>query len=115
MATYLDMLPEELFQMVYKHTQDDAIQDCVRVAKRRSLPYEGKKTNSRCCWSWANGQPFKSLRMSTDGKKLYSYALCVGDTDGSEKVLYDYTAGGLGFYSQTTSQHVNIARRYADR
>ena len=48
--------------------------------------------------------------MSTDGFDLYSYDLLIGETVGREKVLHDYTAGGLGFISQTTSQHVNIAR-----
>eukprot|EP01050_Picozoa_sp_SAG11_P057300 SAG11_NODE_36005_length_263_cov_64.945122_1_plen_61_part_01 len=55
--------------------------------------------------------------MSTDGNELFSYNLCIGHTDPNteEKVLRDYTAGGIGFSSQTTSTHVNKARVYADR
>ena len=58
--------------------------------------------------------------MSTDGRDLFSYNLCIGDTvrETDEKVLQDWTAGVLGLYSQTTSTHVghvNLAKRYADR
>ena len=67
-------------------------------------------TNEQCCLAWVNHEPCKSNRMSTGGFDLYSYNLLIGETDGREKVLHDYTAGGLGCISQTTSQHVNIAR-----
>jgi hypothetical protein len=52
----------------------------------------------------------------TDGSKLYSYGLCIGDTSSDgKKFLKDYTAAGsYGFRSQTTSCHVGLARRYAD-
>ena len=58
--------------------------------------------------------------MKTDGFSLWSYALLIGETERGcaleaeedvVKVLHDYTAGGLGFVSITTSQHVNLARR----
>ena len=45
---------------------------------------------------------------------LYSYALCIarytGDNpgQGASFYFYDYTAGGLGFVSQTTSTHVGL-------
>lgn len=52
----------------------------------------------------------------TDGQKLYSYKLQIGDTTPKGlKVLKDYTAPGVhGFQSQTTSCHVNLAKRVAD-
>eukprot|EP01051_Picozoa_sp_SAG22_P010958 SAG22_NODE_1018_length_6008_cov_5.640887_4_plen_62_part_00 len=55
--------------------------------------------------------------MSTDGRDLFSYNLCIGHTvrETDEKVLKDYTAKGrYGYCSQTTS-HVNLTRRYVDR
>ena len=48
-----------------------------------------------------------------DGKKLYSYALKIGTTtDDQCKNVLDYTARGLGFYSVTTSTHVNLAKKF---
>jgi len=53
---------------------------------------------------------------TTDGTNIYSYKLLIGTTLGNgDKVLYDYTSGGLGFYSMTTSNHVGKARIHADR
>ena len=80
---------------------------------RRQIVREGNKTNQAVVWHWMNGKPFKSLRMSTDGRELFSYNLCIRDTvrETDEKVLKDYTAKGrYGYSSQTTSTHVNIAR-----
>lgn len=53
---------------------------------------------------------------STDGLKLYSYELQIGDTtDEGLKVLRDYSAQGRhGFRSMTTSKHVGYARPCAD-
>ena len=48
---------------------------------------------------------------------LYSYALCIarytgdGPGQGASFYFYDYTAGGLGFVSQTTSTHVGLLHR----
>ena len=62
-----------------------------------------------------NGMPWKSLNMRTDGNLLYSYMLKIGHTDlNGEKVVLDYTAKGLGFYSNTTSCHVNRSKSMAD-
>ena len=54
--------------------------------------------------------------LHTDGQKLYSYRLCIGDTaPNGKKFLKDYTANGTyGYQSQTTSCHVGRARRFAD-
>ena len=48
---------------------------------------------------------------STDGKKIYSYELQIGDTSDGKKIVRDYTAkGSYGFRSQTTSCHVGLLR-----
>ena len=119
MPSYLDYLPDDIMLIIYQHVHDRAVDDTVKLARRRitrqEIPVWGKKTNSRVIYSWMNGKPFKSLNMFTNGLELYSYALKIGrtDPDGS-KVLRDHTAKGLGYYSHTTSHHVNLARPYAD-
>ena len=112
MPTHLDYLPDDIMLKIYL---DDTVKLAQRHTTRREIPVKGKKTNSRVIYSWMNGKPFKSLNMFTNGLELYSYALMIGrtDPDGS-KVLRDYTAKGLGFYSQTTSQQVNLVVPYAD-
>ena len=48
---------------------------------------------------------------------LYSYSLCIarytgdGAGQGASFYFYDYTAGGLGMVSQTTSTHVGLLHR----
>ena len=97
-------------------TNEPLIVEQVKI-DRSSLVRIGNKTNQAVIWHWMNGLPFKSLRMSTDGRDLFSYQLQIGHTewDTDEKVVRDWTAGGIGFFSQTTSTHVNLSRRYADR
>jgi len=56
--------------------------------------------------------------MHTDGCKLWSYGLCIGNTQMhgtqyAKKVAYDYTAP-QHFASMTTSCHVGLAKRVAD-
>jgi hypothetical protein len=59
----------------------------------------------------------KSKALSIRNGKLYSYALLIGeyvsqpDKGFQGLVVYDYTANGLGFRSQTTSQHVSLLKR----
>ena len=71
-------------------------------------------TNSEVALAWAEGREATNHRGSfaTDGEKIFSYSLQIGDTllDG-RKVVKDYTArGSYGFKSQTTSCHVGILR-----
>ena len=68
---------------------------------------------------WAEGKAVSNHNGSftTDGKKLFSYGLLIGDTceKTGSKVLREYTAGGKwGFQSMTTSTHVGRARFSAD-
>ena len=117
MPTYLDLLPDDLYRKIYEHVNRPALDLAAQRGGRRQLPRKGNKTNQAVVWHWMNGLQFKSLRMSTDGRGLFSYQLKIGDTDRDtdEKVVRDWTAGGIGFCSQTTSTHVNLTRRYADR
>tara|TARA_Y100001937_G_C6849132_1_gene211296 strand:- start:29 stop:307 length:279 start_codon:yes stop_codon:yes gene_type:complete len=70
------------------------------------------KTNGQVIQAWSNGQKAKSGRLKTDGDKLWSYSLCIGRSDcEGGKVIFDYTAGGGSYASQTTSTHVNLAKR----
>ena len=50
--------------------------------------------------------------LRTDGNRLWSYGLCIGrsDTEGN-KIIFDFTAKGGQSVSNTTSQHVGLAKR----
>ena len=65
--------------------------------------------NSQVIKAWENGHRGESWTgsLSTDGVSLYSYALLIAR--GRE--VFDYTSGGLGFISMTTSHHVGMAKR----
>ena len=116
MPTYLESLPDA-YRKLYERIHPPTSNFAARRGVRSQLPQIGVKTNHNVVWHWMNGTPFKSLRMRTDGQELYSYNLCIGGTDPrtDDKIVQDYTAGGIGFYSQTTSQQVNLAKRYADK
>ncbi len=76
-------------------------------------------TNSQVIKAWMNGHEAEARNMSTDGVRLYSYALLIA----KGKEVYDYTArckyysflaaptGSLGFISMTTSRHVGMAKQ----
>jgi hypothetical protein len=68
--------------------------------------------NDQVIRAWNNGQQARSGSMKTDGNRLFSYRLCIGKTDcEGNKVLFDWTATGGGYVSQTTSVHVNKAKQ----
>ena len=71
------------------------------------------------CWRYGEPAHNSGGQYWTDGHRLYSYALLIGDTAESNgrtvKVLRDYSASGeWGYQSQTTSKHVGYARTHAD-
>jgi len=71
------------------------------------------------CWRWGDAASNSGGQYWTDGQRLYSYALLIGDTALAKgrivKVLRDYSANGeWGYQSQTTSKHVGYARTHAD-
>jgi len=73
------------------------------------------KRNDQVIRAWNNGQQAKSGSMKTDGNRLYSYRLCIGKTDcEGNKVLFDWTATGGEYVSQTTSVHVNKTKQLSD-
>lgn len=68
---------------------------------------------------WArNREGYPKGALWTNGKELYSYGLLIGDTfAGGRKRLFCHTrSDGTGekFRSMTTSQHVGMARQWAD-
>ena len=74
--------------------------------------------NEQVVIAWLNGHRGAAGNLSTDGKSLYSYNLCIGHTGGHAhypvKVVRDYTSSGeFGFVSMTTSHHVGLAKRLA--
>ncbi len=71
--------------------------------------------NREVARAWENKEEAVShtRNFRTDGFKLWSYELLIGDTcaETGARVLRDYTAKGRwGFKSQTTSCHVGLAR-----
>ena len=67
--------------------------------------------------SWKADKPAVNHKgtLHTDGKRLWSYELQIGDTIDGVKVLRDHTARGRwDYHSQTTSCHVGEARKVAD-
>ena len=78
-----------------------------------------KASRNVCCnalvaEAWALGKPARNHNgtLTTDGTRIYSYELQIGDTSESgKKIVRDYTAkGSYGFRSMTTSQHVGLLR-----
>jgi len=66
-------------------------------------------TNQNVIRAWSAGRVGGGGNLFTDGVKLYSYNLLIGT--GSGAIIFDHTAGGGSFYSQTTSCHVGLAKR----
>ena len=66
-------------------------------------------TNEMVIKCWNTGRSGNAGNLSTDGVKLYSYRLLIGDNSGG--TIYNHTAGGGSYYSQTTSCHVGLAKR----
>jgi hypothetical protein len=58
---------------------------------------------------WARGRAARSANLWTDGAKLYSYGLVIGE--GSGGTIFNHTTGGGSYFSQTTSCHVGLAMR----
>ena len=80
--------------------------------------YKAKKkqrNQAAVLWCWRHNFPHKTPTLRTDGERLFSYALCIGITKDEKKRVWDYTAKGLGFMSQTTSCHVGIANRHINK
>lgn len=66
--------------------------------------------NSQVIEAFIYGRKGEAGNLSTDGQALYSYGLKIGETRGTQKVVFNYTAKGI-YHSQTTSNHVNATKR----
>jgi len=78
--------------------------------------------NEQVVERWAREELGASAHMFTDGNKLFSYRLLIGEWRDGLPVVFNYTARddrnpfghkvpSLGFVSKTTSNHVSLARR----
>ena len=78
--------------------------------------------NTQVARAWVHGEAGRSLNMRSDGHRLYSYGLCIGEWRDGLPVVFNYTAHedtnpfghrvpSLGFRSMTTSHHVGLARQ----
>ena len=73
----------------------------------------GKNTNRQVIAAWLKGSCATNHRKSlwTNGIELWSYHLKIGHRTEKTALVADYTAGSDSFQSQTTSCHVNLAKR----
>jgi len=71
-----------------------------------------RSTNKQVIQSFLNGNEAHGGGLTTSGDKLYSYSLLIAERlcFGSITV-YDYTATGYAYQSQTTSKHVGLIKR----
>ena len=78
--------------------------------------------NTQVARAWVHGEAGRSLNMRSDGHRLYSYDLCIGEWCDGLPIVFNYTARydtdpfgkrvpSLGFHSTTTSRHVGLARQ----
>ena len=119
MTTYLDMLPDELYQMIYSQMKQSCVQQAAAIGARRNrfTHVPNRRTNDSVIYHWLRDKPEKANSLWTDGESIYSYQYEIGHTAkllNGRKMLCNHTAKGIGFVSQTTSQHVNRVARYAD-
>jgi len=72
-------------------------------------------SNQEVVDAWLRNEAASAGSLSTDGEKLFSYSLVIGDTLSSDKIVLNYTASAGEYKSQTTSTHVGIAKGKADQ
>jgi len=68
-------------------------------------------TNEQVINAFINQRPARAGALTTDGVNLYSYSLIIAKWYGGRPFVFDYTATGGAYCSQTTSQHVGRAKR----
>lgn len=71
-------------------------------------------TNKQVVKAWMRGEYAQSNNMRSVGGSLFSYEMKIGQTmsNGEKQVL---NVQSPYFYSQTTSQHVGLAKQYAEK
>ncbi len=65
--------------------------------------------NAQVAQYWSQGRAAASGNMSTDGISIWSYAMLIGEVINGERVVYRRSR------SVTTSKHINLAARVADK
>ena len=117
MTNQLDTLPDEVYQMIFYQVKRVSIQQAAAIgAPRNRFTYiPNRRTIDSVIYHWLRDKPEKASSMWTDGDVIYFYQMAIGFTDQvGKKVLRNHTARGIGFVSQTTSQHVVRVYHYAD-
>ena len=70
--------------------------------------------NDKVVRLFSRGQRARAGALRTDGRSLWSYDLKIAEKTLGGVVVADFTSPGGHFVSQTTSKHVNLAKRVAD-
>jgi|MDTG01.4.fsa_nt_gb hypothetical protein len=76
-------------------------------------------TNEQVVEAFMNQRPLNAGPLTTDGQSLFSYNLRIAEhvprNGGACTIVYDYTARGNAYKSQTTSQHVGMVKQKVPR
>ena len=77
-------------------------------------------TNEQVVEAFLNQRPLNAGALTTDGQTLFSYNLRIAehipdDTGRATTLVYDYTARGNAYKSQTTSGHVGMIKQCVPR
>lgn len=76
-------------------------------------------TNEQVVEAFLNQRPLNAGALTTDGQSLFSYNLRIAEhiqqNGGACTLVYDYTARGNAYKSQTTSQHVGMIKQRVPR
>ena len=96
--SYMSLLPDEIFQLVYRNLLDECIKQTAFKCRLRQLHERAftraKQTNRAVVHHWLQSSPHRSMNMWTDGDRIYSYAMEIGHTTEDEvKVAKDHTHG----------------------
>jgi len=68
-------------------------------------------TNKEVVQSFLAHRTDQTGNMRTNGTSLYSYGLEIARWYGGKPMVFDYTATGGAYRSQTTSTHVGLVKR----
>ena len=76
-------------------------------------------TNEQVVQAFMKQQPLNAGALTTDGQSLFSYNLRIAEhiqeNGGACTIVYDYTARGNAYKSQTTSGHVGMVKQQVPR
>ncbi len=84
-----------------------------------SNPRPPRRTNEQVVEAFLNQRYANAGALTTDGQSLFSYNLRIAEhiqTNGDAcTIVYDYTARGNAYRSQTTSSHVGLIKHRVPR